>query len=190
MASDEPFSRDDSNYKREEDRKWRERTEERVVGLTSSESVQNDRLDEIDEELQEIHAILDGKSDDKNDNGLKGELHDLSRSYNELRALMMPDHLGSGGVINRLKALEQKTGLEEKKSEQFWTFSRAVVVAILTLLGVMLANLDKIGTFLHSKPKDPLGEMVYSAKHPKGRHIRRKLPTDMDGSQVSKESEE
>lgn len=168
-----PINTDDSNFKRAEDQKWRERTEERIVGLTSSESVQNDRLDEIDEELIKVHEILDGKSDDRDDNGIKGDLKDLSRSYNELRALMAPDHLGHGGIINRLKALERNAGLEEKKIDNRWKLIIAVAVGVLGLLSSLIMSWDKVSTFLNKKSSDPLEQMIERAKNPRGRHLRK-----------------
>jgi len=129
----------DDFYKREQDHKWRERTEERIVALTSSESVQNDRLDEIEERFAHIDTLLEGRPDDKNDGGLKGDVHDLGSGLQSLRTLMAPDHLGNGGVLNRLSALEKKAGLEERRLEHRWKFITAVVVAIITS-GVLLVK--------------------------------------------------
>lgn len=176
----EPYSKDDTNFRREEDRKWRERTEERLVGLISSESVQNDRLDEIDEELRAFRFIIDGKPDDKHDNGIKGEIHDLAKEVNELTRLMRPDHLGHGGILSIVKDLLARANSEDKHKEHFWTFSRAVVVAVITLLGVALANLDKISSVLNSKRTDPIGIKIHETTHPKPRYKRIKAPVLTD----------
>lgn len=170
-----PISHDDSNFRRAEDQQFKERTNERIVALTASEGQQNDRLDEIDEELVAIHEIVDGKANDRDDNGLKGELKDLNRSYNELRALMMPDHLGHGGIINRLKALERNAGIEETRTEHFWKFWTAIGVALISLVGLLVSNWDKVSAFLSSKNRDPVSEIIHKAKHPKGRQIRKQV---------------
>lgn len=175
------ISQDDSNYKREEDRKWRERTDERMVGFTSSETVQNDRLDEIDDELATIREIFDGKQEDRDDNGLKGDVRELTRSYNELRALMAPDHLGHGGIINRLKAVEEKVGIRARQTDNFWKFWTAIGVALISLIGLLLTNWDKVQRYINAKSNDPLDQIIEKAKHPKGRRVHRTVVrTDPD----------
>ncbi len=130
------MSDEESEYRRQEDRAWRESVSTRIVSLTDSEVTQNDRLDEVDEELHIIKEILEGRASDKDDNGIKGDIHDIRVRVNELRMLMMPDHLGQGGIIARLKAVEHATGVEEKATEYRWKFWTAIVVAIISS-GVM-----------------------------------------------------
>lgn len=132
------------NYKRIEDQKWRESVSTRLVSLTDSEVTQNDRLDDIEEEIHALKEMLEGKATDKNDNGVKGDIHDLSRHVNELHALMMPDHLGQGGIIARIKALEKKAGIEQSESDNRWKFRTAIAVAIVGLVTAFITNLDKI----------------------------------------------
>lgn len=169
---------EDPNYKREEDRAWRESVSTRLVSLTDSEVTQNDRLDEIDEELKVIKQILEGKSSDRDDNGLKGDIHDLSVNVNELRRLMMPDHLGQGGMIARLKALERKAGIEEHDLDNRWKFKTAVAIAIISAIVAILTNLDRIEPPLkklfgvHSeistKSRKSSGKMSKKRRHPAG----------------------
>ena len=156
----------DDFYKREEDQKWRERVEERIINLQTSEASQNDQLSEHDEHFNQIDILLEGHPEEKNDNGLKGDVHDLGVSLNKLKAIMEPDSLGTGGVISRLKALEKKAGFEEKVSENRWKFLTAVAVAIISLLGLLFTNLDKIKLPF---PKEPpkLEAMKQKAKRPK-----------------------
>lgn len=134
-------------YKRGNDQKWREQVDARLAALTSGENDQNDRLDEIDEELKEIRHLLEGRASDKNDNGLKGDIQDLSRGLNQLRAIMAPDSLGNGGIINRLKAVERSSGIEEKSIESRWKFWTTLMVAAAGFLTAALTNLDKIQPF-------------------------------------------
>lgn len=153
-------------YKREEDRMWRQRTDERLVALTSGETVQNDRLDEIDEEIHTVKEILEGRANDKNDNGIKGDIHDLSVTVNALRALMAPDSLGQGGVIARLKALERRAGLEELSIANRGKTWIAILGVISALLVALLSNLDRITALVHKKSTDPLDRMYERAKRP------------------------
>ena len=125
-------------YKREDDKKWRDSTNDRITNLTASETVQNDRLDEIDADIARIDALLEGEPGNKNDTGLKGDVKDLWAAHNQLRAIMAPDQLGQGGVLNRLKALERLAGIEKQVSENRWKFWTAVTVAFITTAGFLI----------------------------------------------------
>ena len=162
---------EEEHFKREDDRKWRESVQSRLVSLTDSELTQNDRLDEVDDEIHTLRAMLEGKADDKNDNGIKGDVHDLTVKYNELRALMMPDHLGQGGVINRLKALERREEKELQIGIEKWKFWVVLVGLIGTIAVAVISNLDRIETFL--RRNDPVDQAIEKAKHPKGRKVYR-----------------
>jgi hypothetical protein len=121
---------------------------DRVLSLTNSDLAQNDRLDELEARLDHLDKLLEGDPEDKHDNGLKGDLKDLDRGLNSLRAIMAPDSLGHGGIINRLKALESG----ERTSESRWKFKTAVVVAFIGTLTAIVTNLDRIEKFFQPKP--------------------------------------
>lgn len=148
---------DESLYRRGDDLKWRDRTEERIVNLQNGDATQNDRIDDLEEEVRGVHEILEGKPSDKDDNGIKGDIKELNRGLNALRAIMAPDSLGQGGVINRLKAVERQVGLEEKSSDNRWTFATQVAgatVAAIAAITVALIAIEPvrnaIGHYLES----------------------------------------
>ena len=157
---------EDSLSTRVEDQKWREGVNDRIAALTASEVVQNDRLDELDDEIHAVREILEGKDGDRNDNGIKGDIHDISVGLNALRAIMAPDSLGQGGVIARLKALERKAGLEETVVKSRWAFYGVLVAAILSFVGLVLTNIDRIGPSLKKFWKqDVVSESTKQKKH-------------------------
>ncbi len=135
---------EDDDYRRKNDQTWRESVQSRIVSLTDSEVTQNDRLDEIDGEIHELKEMLEGKTSDRDDNGMKGDIHQLATGLNELHRLMAPDHLGQGGIIARLRALERQTGIEEKTIENRWKFLTAFIVAVISAAALVLTNLDRI----------------------------------------------
>lgn len=167
-------SNDETFYKRAEDQKWREGVNERLVSLTAGEVVQNDRLDDADEELSAVREILEGKAGDKNDNGMKGDLHEISVGLNTLRAIMAPDSLGQGGVIARLKALERKAGLEEKAVEGRWKFYAVLVGGLLSLVGLFLTNLDGIEQSVKKLWSHTVGTTSLPSKKPMAKTSRTK----------------
>ncbi len=177
------MSNEDSNYKRIEDQKFRESVQSRLVSLTDSEVTQNDRHDEQEEEIRVLKEMLEGKSGDKDDNGIKGDLHDLSVGLNELRRLMMPDHLGQGGIIARLKALEKKAGIEENESNNRWKFRTAVAVALVSAIALVLTNLDRIGPSLKklwssTRVEESRPQKKRSARTSKRRHVAVEAPAE------------
>lgn len=154
----------------EDDRNRRERIDERLNSLTTSETVQNDRLDEIEEEIQTIHHLLDGLPSNKDDNGIKGDISELFRSMNQLRAIMAPDSLGSGGLINRLRALEKDDERKAKSIEYRWRYWTAVTVAIVSVAGFLIKDWPDIKDALYGKRTDPVGKEIEAVKHPKSHH--------------------
>lgn len=121
-----------------------EEIKEKINNLTNSDLLQNDRLEELEEAFEHVRILLEGKSEDRDDNGIKGDIHEFARRLNKLEALMAPDHIGEGGIINRLKRLEKNAGLEEKQYENRWKFWIAVVGAIALVLAAIIPNLDRI----------------------------------------------
>lgn len=181
MGSEWKQSEDD--YKRESDRKWRERVDERLASLTTGEQVQNDRLDDDDEEIQAIRDILDGDPKVKDDNGVLGDLKALLRQVNAIGALIAPDAIGSkGGIVARLSALEERESERKVNQEYRWKFYVALVAAVFAFISTVVSNLDKITAILNQKSNDPVAQMIDRAKNPKGRHIRiRKVVSQDDG---------
>lgn len=170
----------EDDYRRESDRKWRERVDERLASLTTGEQVQNDRLDDLDEEIQGLKSILEGDPHDKDDNGVLGDLKALLTKTNAIWALMSPDSLGHGGMIARINALENQDETRKENTGYRWKFYIALLAAGFSFAGAVVSNLDKINAFLNKKSTDPIDQMIDKAKNPRGRHIRVKkiIPQD------------
>jgi hypothetical protein len=166
---------DEPRYRREEDRKWRESVEARLVSLTSAQKTTDDQLDDFEERLNQLDEFLEGKPNDKNDNGIKGDIKDLSVGLNTLRAIMAPDQLGQGGVIARLKTLERAAGIEEKSIENRWKFWTALAVAIAGSITALVTNLDRIEPYLKKAfGKAEVAVTSSSARHSTARRSRRR----------------
>lgn len=116
----------------EENDQWKQRVDERLASLTAGESVQDGRLEELEEQLELQWQTLHGQTGHKEDTGMEGDLRDLGRAVNELRTVMMPDTLGNGGIITRLKRLERKEEREEHSLESRAKFWSPILVAIIT----------------------------------------------------------
>jgi len=74
--------------------------------------------------LREIERRIEDLEDDYGKLlEMQNEFQEMDRKVNELRAVMLPDALGNGGIISRIKRLERKEDQEEKTLEfrlKFW----------------------------------------------------------------------
>lgn len=118
--------------------------------------------------LSEIDAFLRGDRE-KDTDGAIARLHQLENSLNLLKAVILRDATGGKGLIGRVEALESG----ERGSDNRWKFATAVVVAILSLSGLLLTNWERLEAFLIKQRKlDPLEKMIQNAKHPRPKHRR------------------
>lgn len=125
----------------EEGHKWRESVETRLVSLTSAQKQTDDDLDKYEARLDAMDDLLEGKPEDKDDSGLKGDLQDLARGLKKLEVIMAPDSLQHGGVIKRLEALESLAGIKLKASENRWKFGTVVAAATVTAIAGIITAL-------------------------------------------------
>lgn len=96
-----------------------ERIEERLAALTAGQTVQDGRLDDVEEEYVRIGEM-------------EQEIRDMERKVNELRAVMLPDSLGHGGVIRRLSNLEEDREYKRETVKEWLKFWGPVLVATIT----------------------------------------------------------
>lgn len=172
MTSDEEL------YKREEDRKWRESVETRLVSLTSAQKNTDDELDDHASRLERLDDLLEGKPEDKNDSGLKGDIQDLARGLKKLEVIMAPDSLQQGGVIKRLEKLEDLAGIRREARKERWKLAGIVFsVTVTAMAGIITALLaidpirDSLGRWFEShisvsKPKKPEPRKQRKPKRP------------------------
>lgn len=150
----------DDSYKREEDRKWRESVETRLVSLTSAQKTTDDDLDKLASRLDEMDQLLEGDPLKREDSGLKGDVAEINRAVNSLRAIMAPDALGHGGVKHRLEVIEDALGLKVQTSKYRWLVILAIISATATISGEVVANLDRIAEayshLTHTRSNSPL----------------------------------
>lgn len=151
---------------------WRDRSDARLASLTASETIQNDRLDEHDEEFVEVHHIIDGDPRIKDDSGIRGAIKELNENLIPLMRVMLPDSLGNGGIINRIRALEKDDERKAKNIEYRWKYWTAVTVAVVTLMGFLLKDWPEIRNAFYGPREDVVGKQIDQAKHPKIRRRR------------------
>lgn len=101
-----------------DDKEWRDLINGRISSLTSEELHQDKRLEDLEDEYAHIGEI-------------EGQILELDRKVNELRAVMLPDSLGHGGVISRLKNVEDAR--EEKRDIRKERIKAWAYIAVTTI---------------------------------------------------------
>lgn len=145
---------------------WRHGVDENLASLNAGQRVWDRDIRQIRKSLSDIDALLRGDPAEDTD-GVMARVHALETDIRLLRAAVLDDAAGNMGLQGRVSKLEGG----EKSSENRWKFATAVVVAILSLLGLLLTNWDRLAAFLEPHGKvDPLERAIESAKHPKNRY--------------------
>lgn len=169
----------DSLYKRVDDNEWRDRVNDRLSSLTAGETVQNDRLDALHEKLEELHHLLEGMPDDRDDNGLKGDVKELLALVGRVNSVLSLDitgnpgydRTGKPGYLKKIDLLWDGEERADRRSDRRWRGAVPIILGILSLAGAIFASFDKLERFFqHKQKKDPLEQMIERAKRPKARH--------------------
>jgi hypothetical protein len=127
-----------------DDKQWREQVNDRLASLTAGETVQNDKIDEINEEMDGMKEILDGKSSDRADMGIKGDIDEIKTRLRRIDGILWPDAAGNAGLVRLVNQQAKRDEREERRSDRWWKGLTPVIVAIVSTIGLVLTNLDRI----------------------------------------------
>lgn len=155
---------------------WHRGVDANLASLNAGQRIWEREISGIHRSLSEIDAFLRGDREDDTD-GAIARMHQLENSINLLKAIILKDAAGGRGLIGRVETLEAG----ERGSDNRWKFATAIVVAILSLSGLLLTNWDRLQAFVGSHRKlDRFEQMIEKAKRPKPRRrhvvIREKPP--------------
>ena len=162
---------------REDDRKWRESVEARLVSLTSAQKITDDQLDEIAVDIEDLNETLNGTPKER-DGGLIGQVNALETGLNSVRSVLQPDSLGHGGLINEFRTLKHIVSGKEKSLEYRWGLLNSatvtigsIIVALITSAAFLVTNWDRVSAFLkHEEKPSQIDTLIHNAEHPKSRH--------------------
>lgn len=141
---------------KEDEQIWRDQVNDRLASLTASEVVQNDRLDSLHEIITDMKNLWEGVPDDKNDNGIKGDLRELSVSINRLNSALCLDITGSPGSdftgrpgpLKKIELMWDGIERREKQADRRWKGLVTLAVAIVSTVGLLITNLDRLEPYL------------------------------------------
>ncbi len=126
----------------DDERKWRERVDERLVDLTTSARVVADRLDQMDEVLSAVDGSIRGDvAGDRH--GLVARMENVELSISKISAVLFVDSTGKRGLLATVDNLVsgKMDAVERRKSRA------SVIIAIITSAALVITNLDRLGEF-------------------------------------------
>src|SRR5690348_9804635 len=146
---------------------WHRGVDENLASLNAGQRVWEREVNQIHKALAEIDALLRGDSGRDTD-GAIARLHQLENELNLLKAVVLKDKAGNKGLIGRVEALESG----ERGADNRWKFATAVVVATLSLVGLLVTNWDHLETFLNKSRKPSHAQAGQKPKHQKAKPRR------------------
>jgi len=144
---------------------WKRGVDENLASLNAGQRIWERELKAIRKALAELDDLVRGDVAKETD-GIIARLHQVENTVNLLKAVVMKDAAGGRGLVGRLEAIEKG----EHRSDNLWKFVTALAVAILSFLGLLITNWDRLAAFWNRKSTDPVEQMIERAKHPKPRH--------------------
>jgi hypothetical protein len=101
----------------------------------------------VDERLARMDRIIRGDPEDKLD-GLIEAIHQMQKEINRFNAILNPDHLGHGGLLNDIRSLMGRRERLTAREGYFWHFATAVFVQFIILAGLLIVNWDHIQAYI------------------------------------------
>lgn len=134
---------DTSDYKREEDRKWRERVDYEQITIKTAHQVLSDSLEEIQDKLEDIDDLLRGDPVNQTE-GILEQLHGMRIELSRLNSTIFMDSTGKRGVAHDVDVLMGRRSLREQSLQFKWQFWTAITVATISAGALVLTQWKEI----------------------------------------------
>jgi hypothetical protein len=118
---------------------WRHGVDENLAGLNAGQRVWDQELASIQKIVTGLDEMLRGDPL-RETSGLVARLELIEHDLAKINAVLFVDPTGKRGLVHEVEVL---TSAERTASER-WRFATAVVVALLSLAGLILTNWTKI----------------------------------------------
>lgn len=123
---------------------WKHSVDEHLVNLTTAQKVTDRQLEDCERILTRLDRVISG--DPQADlSGIVEQMHQIQRDLNKINAVIFVDSTGKRGLLHEVEAL---TSGERTASER-WKFATAVTVAIISMVGLLLTNWNRVLGFLN-----------------------------------------
>lgn len=125
--------------------------------------------------MNENRSLIERRVEDLEDEygrllEMQSQLMEIERKVNELRSIMLPDALGNGGLIARMKRLERKDEQQERTVEARLKFWGPILIAVISTSGLVFRewpdirarwshNIDEL-----TAPREPVKKVLHHKK--------------------------
>ncbi len=152
---------------------WRHGVDENLASLNSGQRVWEHDQQLLGKALSDIDALLRGSTEEDTD-GMVARVHNLENDVALMKAILLTDKAGNKGIVSRVEDLESG----ERTSDNRWKFATAVVVAILSLAGLVATNWQRIDTFMTGSDFPSVPRPVPHRRH--RRVVIHEIPAETD----------
>lgn len=151
-----------NDARREDDREWIRNVDHQLVTVLTAHQVLDRRLTELEEAIRDLDFLLRGDPAEDTD-GLAAQIHLVQRDLSRLNAVIFVDSTGKKGLQKDVEDL--KSG--EHRAEYRLKFWAPILVAFISLVGLLATNWDRITNYIRRPDPDPVSQEIEDAKRPK-----------------------
>ena len=146
---------------------WEHGVDENLAGLNTGQRVTDRLLEDLDQNYGALDRLLRGDAEKETD-GLIAKVHEIETKLARINAVLFVDSTGHKGIQHDVESLLSG----ERTVAERWKFAAAVLVAALSLLGLVLTNWLKITSYVEDKTiTNPLDQAGEQSKHPRVKHL-------------------
>lgn len=156
---------------------WHRGVDENLASLNAGQRIWEREQKSLRKLLTDTEGLLRGDIGKETD-GLIARLHKLENEINLLKAIVIKDQAGNGGLVEQVRLL--KEAREDRRSG--WGNVTKILVAMITS-GALGLFWHDIQAYLMRKSNEPLEQLIEKAKRPKGKthyvvRVRKEPETD------------
>lgn len=158
-------------FRREDDRRWRERIENleaRVVSLTTSQGSNQSDIDDLATQIADHNQLLHGDRAER-DSGLVGQVNQLETRINAVSALLHADSMGHGGLLHEHNELYRKVLGGEKNRDNWFMLAAKIIVTVGSIAAVAISSWPTLSGYWKETSRDmkKLERRIDKVKHPR-----------------------
>jgi hypothetical protein len=130
---------------------WQHGVDENLAGLNAGQRIWEQEIQTIEKTITGLDELLRGDPA-RETSGILARLEQVERDLSKINAVLFVDPTGKKGLVHEVDVLTSR----ERTSSERWRFATAVIVAIISLAGLIVTNWTKIeGVFLEHRENAP-----------------------------------
>lgn len=152
-----------NDTRREDDREWQRIVDHQLVTAMTAIQVIQDQIKEVKDHLRDMEITLHGQ---RKNTGLVSEYERHDDLLTHLNSVVFQDSTGKKGLVNDVQSLLSG----EHRAEYRLKFWAPILVAAISLVGLLATNWERITNYVRQPDPDILAQKIEEAKHPRPIH--------------------